>query len=159
MWFFKLLGVAALVCSGMATSYELNRRASAALQQNEAMMALIRTVRGQIECFARPISEILSTCAESDLVACGYLYSDVPSDLSEFAGKCISYDEETMQIVLRFAEEFGRGYREDEVRGCDYVLTLLDERRACLAAEIPVKKKRNCVLAVCAALAMAIFLL
>lgn len=159
MWLFKLLGVALLTCSGLGVSHELNRRASAALQQNEAMMALIRTVRGQVECFAKPISEILRACDPGELAACGYTSAETPNDLLALVRHCLIYDEKTMQIVLRFAEEFGRGYREDEVLGCDYALSLLEERRAHLATEIPAKKKRNCVLALCAALATAILLL
>ena len=159
MWSFKIAGVLILACSGLGVSYELNRRASDALRQNEGMMALLRTVRGQIECFARPISEILGGCTEAELVACGYQKEELPTDLSELLVWCLPRDEATIAIVSRFAEEFGRGYREDEVRACDYALSLLEERRACLASELPAKKKRNVALCVCASLALALLLL
>ena len=159
MWLFKLMGATLLACSGLAVSHELNRRASAALKQNEATMSLLRAVRGQIECFARPIPEILAACEPSLLEECGYGGRDAPGDLLQLFLACQVYDAETLQIAVRFAEEFGRGYREDEVRACDYALSLLEERRARLAADIPTKKKRNTVLSVCAALAVALLLL
>ena len=159
MWILKLVGTMMLVCSGFAASYELNRRAVAALRQNEGMMSLLRTVRGQIECFARPISEILSASDTRDLLACGYFGEETPSDLLGLLSQCKVYDRATVKIVLQFAEEFGRGYREDEVRACDYVLSRLEERRVQMAAELPIKKKRNTALAVCASLAIALFLL
>jgi len=159
MWLFKLTGAVLLACSGIAAACVLNRKASEALRQAEGMMALLRTVRGQIECFARPISEILSACERKELEACGYFGEDAPKDLLELLTQCWRYDEETVETVSRFAEEFGRGYREDEVRACDYTLSLLDKRREKLAAELPAKKKRNTVLSVCAALAIVLLLL
>ncbi len=159
MWLLKLTGAVLLTCSGIAASHVMNRKESEALRQNEGMMALLRTVRGQIECFARPIPEILSACERKELDACGYFGEDVPKDLLGVIGQCRRYDEESVEIVSRFAEEFGRGYREDEVRACDYTLSLLDQRREVLAKELPAKKKRNTVLSVCAALALALLLL
>ncbi len=159
MWSFKIAGMLMLACSGLVVAYELNCRATAALRQNEAYMALIRTVRGQIECFARPISEILCSCEHEELEGCGYFYDKPPSDLLHLVAKSTVHDVSTVAIVSRFAEEFGRGYREDEVRACDYALSRLEERRASLAAELPSKKKRNTALCVCAALALALLLL
>ena len=159
MWIFKLLGVATLACSGILIARELNRKAMADLHQNEGWMALLRTVRGQIECFAKPIGEILAGCTAQELSACGYFGEGHPSDLQALLSHCRVHDAPTMAIVSRFAEEFGRGYREDEVRACDYALSLLDARRTALAGELPLKKKRNTVLCVCAALALALLLL
>lgn len=159
MWLFKLMGAMLLVYSGVATSCELNRRATAALTQNEGMLALLRTVRGQIECFARPISEILASCDAEMLFACGYRGEGMPSDLSTLLKACRGSDVDTIRIVTRFAEEFGRGHREDEVRACDYTLELLEARRQTLSADLPVTKKRNTVLSVCGAMALALLLL
>lgn len=159
MWICKLFGAATLACSGMLIARELNGRATAARDQNEGWMALIRTVRGQIECFAKPIGEILAGCEAEALAACGYFGADTPSDLLTLLSHSTVHDPPTLAIVTRFAEEFGRGYREDEVRSCDYALSLLEARRATLAGELPLKKKRNAVLCVCAALALALLLL
>ena len=159
MWIFKLVGAGMLACSGIFMAYELNRHATAVLRQNEGMMALIRAIRGQIDCFARPISEILASCERQTLDACGYEDEEIPTDLLSLVERCRVYDAETRAIVLRFAGEFGRGYREDEVRACDYALALLEERRTAIAEALPDKKKRNTALAVCASLAVALLLL
>ena len=159
MWIFKLLGVALLLISGLVLSRMLNRTVTAALRQNEGMMALLRRVRGQIECFSRPIGEILSGCEDTELAACGYEGKECPLDLAALLVQVAVYDVPTVETMTRFAEEFGRGYREDEVRACDYALSLLDARRAVLQDEMPQKKKRNTVLSVCASLALALLLL
>ena len=122
-------------------------------------MALLRRIRGQIECFGRPIGEILGGCGAEELAACGYTVEGAPADLSTLLSHVTACDTPTLETVSRFAEEFGRGYREDEVRACDYALSILDARRATLADELPLKKKQNTVLCVCAALALALVLL
>lgn len=159
MWLFRLAGVLMLACSGLAVSQTLNRRATAALCQTEGFMALIRAVRGQIECFARPIGQILFSCERETLDACGYAGEMPPSDLAVLVKQVRVYDAPTVAAVARFSEEFGRGYRADEVRACDYTLSLLEDRRTRLAGELPQKKKRNVVLCVCASLALALLLL
>ncbi len=159
MWGFKIVGALLLACSGIAVGAECNRTASAALRQNEAMMALLRIVRGQIECFSMPIGEILGSCEPELMEGCGYTETDTPRDLGQMLSHAAVFDAHTVSIVSQFASEFGRGYREDEVRACDYALSLLEERRAVLAAELPIRKKRNMTLCVCASLALALLLL
>ena len=159
MWIYKALGTLLLACSGVMAATELNRVASAALRQNEGMMALLRTVRGQIECFSLPIGTILGTCEKEVLFSCGYGRDGAPRDLDELLAYTKVWDARSVAIVSQFALEFGRGYREDEVRACDYALSLLEERRAALAAELPVRKKRNATLTICASLALALLLL
>ncbi len=159
MWVFRIAGVLVLACSGFAAAHELNRRSTAALKQTEGLMRLLRTVRGQIACFARPIPEILRACEPSVLAACGYTKQESPPDLFALLSHSTVYDAPSVGIVWHFAEEFGRGYREDEVRACDYALSLLEERRTSLCADLPIRKKRNTALCVCAALALALLLL
>ena len=159
MWFFKIAGALMLACSGAAFGAMLNRTVSAALRQNEAMMTLLRTVRGQIECFSLPIGQILEGCEREVFAACGYTEENTPHDLEEFISHVTAWDSRTVSIVSQFVAEFGRGYREDEVRACEYALSLLEERRCALAVELPVKKKRNMTLSVCASLALALLLL
>lgn len=159
MWIIKLAGTLMLVCSGWSISHKCNVRATAALRQNEGYLSLLRTVRGQIECFARPIGEILASCENTDFYVCGYLGDESPKDLGTLLAGCQWYDVPTRSIVSRFAEEFGRGYREEEVKACDYALSLLDARRESLAAELPQIKRRNTALWVCGSLAIALLLL
>lgn len=159
MWLWRLAGVLMLACSGLTVSQRLNRRAAAALAQVEGFMKLIRTVRGQIACFSRPIGEILGTCESEVLLACGYLEGRPPRDLCELVAHSHAYDLPTMHAVSDFVREFGHGYRADEVRVCDYALSLLEERRALLARELPQRKKQNIALSVCVSLALAVLLL
>ena len=159
MWIFKAAGAALLVCSGIAVAAQMNRTAEAALRQNEGIMALLRAVRGQIECFSLPIGQILAACDRDLLLACGYTEEEKPRDLGEILSRMTVWDARTVSIFSQFAAEFGRGYREDEVRACDYALSLLEERRGVLAKDLPVKKKRNMTLSVCGALALALLLL
>ena len=159
MWFFKIAGASMLACSGVAVGVMLNRTASAALRQNEAMMALLRTGRGQVECFSLPIGQILAGCEREVIEACGDTEEDTPRDLEGLVSHVTVWDPRTVSIISQFGAEFGRGYREDEVRACEYAISLLEERRSTLALELPVKKKRNMTLSVCASLALVLLLL
>lgn len=159
MFVFKIVGTLILVCSGAFAAHVLNTGAALALKQTEGVMALLRSIKTQIDCFALPIGDILRNLDQKTLDACGYRGTACPDQLDGFLENCEVYDAATFSVFAQFAREFGRNYREEEVRACEYYLALLEERRACLDAELPVKKKRNLTLCICAALALALLLL
>ena len=72
---------------------------------------------------------------------------------------CAIRDGETEQLIRSFAEEFGKSYREEQSRGCDYYFSLLDARREGLVSQLPAKKRINSALCVSGALALVILLI
>lgn len=155
----KLLGVLLLTGSGIGGAAFLCRRATVQLSQVEGLLSLIRTIRLQVECFAMPLSAILARCDERLLRQCGYRGSVPPTDFPTLLGGCQIADPSAAEIFGSFGEEFGRGYREEQAKGCEYALALLEERRVALSERLPVQKKLYSTLCVSGALALMILFL
>ena len=155
----KLLGVLFLTGSGIGGSVFLCRRATVSLSQVEGLLSLIRIIRLQVECFAMPLSSILARCDEGLLRQCGYQGDGLPLNFSDLLRECQIADSAAAEILCSFGEEFGRGYREEQARNCEYALGLLEERRVALSQRLPVQKKLYSTLCVSGALALMIILL
>ena len=150
--YIKILGCALVALSGFAISHTLNRRVSASLRGAESWVRLLTRIKGEIECFSMPIGEILSQTEPSLLRQCGYIGKDAPCGLSELLENTDFADGETGRIVGRFASEFGRCYKNEQVGRCEYFLGLLEERRKKLASELPSKRRLNLTLSLAASL-------
>ena len=157
MW--RLLGGVLLMGSGVGGAAFLCRRAAAQLSQVEGLLALIRTIRLQVECFAMPLSAILARCDERLLRQCGYHGSLPPADFSVLLEGCRIADPAAAEILCSFGAEFGRGYREEQAKSCEYTLSLLEERRQALSERLPVQKKLYSTLCVSGAMALMILFL
>ena len=154
--FLKLLGASALLISGVGFSYSLGQSASAMLSQCDAWCSMLRYIKLQVDCFAIPISQILSRCDRALLDGCGYRGEREPKDLRELIDGALWHDGETLVIVEGFASEFGKGYREEQLRSCEYYCAQLENRRARLASEIPSKKRLYTTLCLSSAAALVI---
>ena len=155
----QLLGVLLLAGSGIGGAAFLCARASVSLAQVEGLLALVRLIRLQVECFAMPISDILSRCDRDLLKQCGYRGMGAPTDFCQLLDGCLIADREAEEIFCSFGEEFGRGYREEQTKACEYTLGLLEARRAALSEKLPVQKKLYSTLCVSGALALMILFL
>ena len=143
----------------MAGAYLLNRADSAALEGTEGLIALVRHIRAQIECFSIPVPDILARCPAEIYESCGYDGESPPASASELAERCHISDKEAGKYIERFFAEIGKGYRQDQLALCDYTVQLLEQRRRALAEQLPIKKKRNGALCMSGALAVVILLI
>ena len=125
--------------------------------QTEAVISLVRFLRSEIECFSMPLPRALERCPDEILRACGYKGAKPPRSPSELLDG-IS-DTVTKAQLSRLCDEIGKGYREEQLALCDYYLAVFEERRRKLADQLPAKRKMNCTLCVCSALALVIILL
>ena len=159
MEWYRLVGALLLGVSGVSGAYWLNRSSSAVLAQMEQWQTLLRYVKLQVDCFSLPASTILSRCDPALLRACGYERPGAPKSFEELLSGCYIRDAKAGEILRGFAAEFGKSYREEQLRGCEYYLTLLGQRRDAVAAQLPGKKKLNATLCVSGALAVVILLM
>jgi len=159
MGFYRIAGALILAVSGIGGAYWLNQSATASLRQVEAWLALLRYVKTQVECFSLPVSEILRRADPQLLRGCGYMGTMPPRSFEALLTFCAIRDGETEQLIRSFAEEFGKSYREEQSRGCDYYFSLLDARREGLVSQLPAKKRINSALCVSGALALVILLI
>lgn len=159
MILLRIAGAVLLVLSGAVAAYVINASDSASLSQTEGFISFIRLCRVQIDCFSLPMGEILRGCKKKVLSDCGYQRSEPPSDISGFVSGCRVSDPKAYKLFSDFSSEFGRGYRNEQLKACDYYISMLEEHRKKLDVSLPVKRKRNSALCVCASLALAILLL
>lgn len=158
MIWFKLIGTFLLLVSGVWLSQLLNARAEAATRQAKGFLALIGTVKLRVDCFAESLPHIFSQADARILRDCGVEGEERPRDWESLLSRVPLDDAETVEAVRVFADAFGRGDREEQVRACEYTINLLEKRRLVLSEALPMEKKRNTTLCLCGALALALLL-
>ena len=155
---YKIIGALILFLSGLWVARLLNARAMAAFCQSEGILSLLRTVKLRVDCYAEALPEILSSLSPKILHDCGYRGEDLPRDFDQLLAGCTVLDEESMSALREFASEFGRGYRDEQVRACAYSISRVETRREALARALPMEKKRNTTLCLALSLGAAILL-
>ncbi len=155
----KILGALLLILSGVGGGYMLNSTASVSLSQTDSFLSLLRYIKGRVDCFSLPISEIFSRCDKELFSLCGWKYDRSPKDIDDLLNNCEIKDMATEKILLEFSSDFGMNYREEQIRRCEYYISLLEDRRERIAAELPTKKKLNSTLCIAAVLAVVIIMI
>lgn len=159
MIFCKIAGALFLFLSGTLLASHLNGELARRRTQAAAIEEWLRFVRGQIDCFAMPISDILLISGRETLCECGYFADVMPNDFFEFLESAEIYDGDIEEALRELGASFGGCYREEQLRACERCIEAVSQRRQEMSAEIPKKKKLNATLCVSAALAVAILLL
>ena len=159
MGFYRIAGALILSFSGFWGAYMLNTAATVRYSQSEALISFLRFVRAQIECFAMPASEILMRCDKKLLCDCGFHLSEEDTSFEALIRGISVSDSESREIIESFLAGFGKSYREEQIKECDYYIDLLSARRQRLLEELPNKKRVNSALCISSALAAVILLL
>ena len=156
---YRIVGAVILVCSGVLGARLMNRSASQCLSEVEAWLSLMRYTHIQVECFSLPMPAILNR-ADADLLhRCGYLRESRPESFEALWEGCVIHDPACAEWMHDFSCEFGKSYREEQKRGCEYYEALLEQRREALLSDLPGKKKVHSALWISGALAVVILLI
>ena len=159
MQFYAVVGAILVLLAGLEGARRLNRSAEEDLARVDAYLSLLKYVRTQIDCYALPIGEIFGRCSEELLYTCGWSQKGSPSTVDElFSCNKIS-DKEAKNVIFEFCSDFGRSYREEQLKRCDSCINSLEKCRERLAGEVPNKKKLNLTLCLSASAALIILLL
>ena len=158
MHIVKMLGIAALFFCGALTGIFWARFEHARCRQAEGFVDLIRNIRLQIDCFGTPIAGILASLDGGLYAALGApcTVTDMEDLLSQTP---LLVDREYAQLLLDFTACLGTGYREEELRYCEYYLARLaplaqkmrDElqKRTRLALVLPLALSAALILLLC----------
>ena len=158
MLWLKLTGAAMLISGGVLMSMVLNRRCSAAVKLCESWVSFVRYVKNQVECFSLPFDEILMRRVDL-LRECGLYGTDIPKTPNELLSCGIQGDKRTVELVRGLISDFGKYYRDEQVKRCEICLTMLEEHAEKMREELKSKKKLNTTLVMSACIALAILLL
>lgn len=153
----KLLGGALIVGAGGLVARFLVRAERHRLAVLDEWIGLILYIRGQIDCYLTPLDVILS---------------HLPPHLCQThgGGRCTnSLDEryqatapalgaEARELLGGFLREIGDGYREEQLRRCDYYLSALGKVRQALGNELPSRLRLCTTLCLCMAIGATILL-
>lgn len=159
MSLLRMIGAAVVVLSGICAAYLFNSGTKQTLRQTESFISLLRFLRSQIECFSLPLPSALSRCPFEILRGCGYNESKAPSSAKQLMSGCFIYDDCVRRSMERFFFEAGRGYREEQLSLCDYCISLIEERRANMTSQLPMKIKVNSALSIAGAAAVIVLLI
>ncbi len=160
---YKWIGAGILLLMGGYASVTMNRLEQKRLDVLDSYIALLRYIKGQINCYAMPVSDILETADPLLLSACfgdaqhGEAVGSVSLSTMIHAAH-LYLEPESERLLRNFSAELGHTYRAEQVTRCeDYIAALGEERRR-LADATPMRLRLNSMLSFCAAFGMAILL-
>lgn len=156
---YKALGVLLVFLGGFFISVRMNKRAENELRLTDSWISLMRYIKGQVECFGMPVENIFSKCDKGILFDLGYEKPSAPKDFSELIAECDMPDEEAATIIYDYTKEFGKFYREEQLKRCDYYISALEEKRKLENEKLPQRKRLNTTLWIAGSLAVGILLL
>ncbi len=142
MLVFKIAGALFLIASGIGVAIGATRFERCRLQVYDGLISLIFHIKGRIDCYAMPVEEILRTMDKGILADC------------RCPGEITSIDEllphvrpyvtpETLRVLQAFGQGLGGGFRDEQIKRCDYYIELLRSTRMQLEADLPTRAKTN----------------
>lgn len=157
MMTLKLIGSLLFALSGVVMAISYSRFQTKKLNTIDGFMSLLFYIKGQIDCFARPRSEILSTLPAEVFCACNCPRgAETLEELVEASR--IYLDDEPLRLVASFAAEFGSTFRDEQLRRCDYYISALSEERRRVFSEVQSKSRAGSALWICACVGIVILI-
>ena len=153
----KLLGALLILSVGIFSAYLSVQYEKKRLTVVDGWIDLILYIRGQIDCYLLPIGDILLGGDRALFEACmsPSNAADLPAilDASE-----IYLDGDAKHTLESFVREIGTGYREEQLKRCDFFIASLRAQRERIATALPGRVRLCATLCICLSLATAILL-
>ena len=145
MLVFKVAGALLVLASGAGLAVGAVRYERARLQVHDALISLIFFIKGRIDCYAMPVEQIMLEMDKSILADCR-CPGQVESVEALLPHVKPYLDPETFRVLQSFGAGLGGGFREEQIKRCDYYMELLREKRMQLEAELPKRARTNGVI-------------
>lgn len=154
---FKIAGALLVLASGTGLAVGAVRYERVRLQVHDALISLIFFIKGRIDCYAMPVEKIMLTMDKSILADCrcpGQVES-----IEALLPHVQSYlDPETYRVLQSFGEGLGSGFRDEQLKRCDYYMELLRQKRMQLEESLGARVRTNGVIWILCALGAVILL-
>ena len=153
----KLLGALLILSVGVFSAFISVQYEKKRLSVVDGWIDLILYIRGQIDCYLMPLENILSEGDRALFEACmsPSNAADLPAILNASE---IYLDGDAKRTLDSFVREIGAGYREEQLKRCDFFIASLRVQREKIAAALPLRIRLCATLCICTALATAILL-
>ncbi len=149
-----------MVISSLVFYYEMQSFEKKKLAQLSAYISLIEYIKNQVECFLLPIDKILSSADRELICACTLTDAQDFKTLNDLIdGTSFYLNSESIGTVKVFADEFGVGYRAQQLRSCEYCITELMRQRDKQKEKNTKEKKVRLALCLCASFSIVLLLL
>lgn len=163
---YKAVGCLTLLLVGGYVSLSVRRFEHHRLRVLDGYISLLYYIKGQIDCYAMPLSDILTRADPAVLAAClgldrvtSYAYEESPPPLSVMVRESRLYLEpETERLLTTFTGELGSTYRTEQVARCDYYIQALTEERRKLQEALPARIRTCSALCLCCTIGAAVLL-
>ena len=155
----RAIGIIIVLISGVAGSFLVVSEFEKRLTNTRALCKLLRVCTEQVEYFSCSSHEILANCDALLLRECGYLDKEIPNDFSEFLDRCEILSNESRAIMIEFAKDFGKSYKDEQVKRCKYYLEKMDEHESKLESSLPAQRKLYFAILLAATLTAIILLI
>ncbi len=153
----KLIGSIILTLSGVGFALSLCRYQRRKLVTLDGFISLIRHIKGQIDCYARPIGDILMSLPPEIYHDCNCPMG--AESIDEMINESKIYlEEEPLRLLRSFACEFGSTFREEQMRRCEHYIASLSEKREQLERTVESRSRAGSALWICGALSLTVLL-
>lgn len=164
----KILGSLILLLGGGYISVAFTRFEKRRLRVLDGYISLIYYIKGQIDCYAMPLPDIMASADPAVLAACLGMDLSSPYPLPMIDGgrplavmvreSRLYLEPETERLLTNLTGELGSSYRAEQVARCDHYLAALTEERRKLGDTLPLRLRATCTLCLCCALVAAVLL-
>jgi hypothetical protein len=155
----KALGLVVLLFSGLLSATLVVNLLETRAKRVKTVCQTMRFIKRMVECFSMSARDILVKMPQKLKEDCGYTKETEDGSLLSFAMACHIEDAEAQAIFIEFARSFGKNYRAEQVRECEYYIGRMEEREQQIANRLPSQKKLALALIVCTTLVVLILLL
>jgi hypothetical protein len=167
---YKVLGSGLLLLASGYVALSVRRFEHRRLRVLDGYISLIYYIKGQIDCYAMPLTDILSRVDPGVVSDCLGLESTgvfsfdtvgpggeppLPAMVRESR---LYLQPETERLLSGFAGELGSVYRAEQVSRCDYYIQALTEERRKLYETMPARLRTCSTLCLCCAVGAAVLL-
>jgi hypothetical protein len=162
----KCLGTLILLGAGGYLSLSFHRFEHRRLEVLDGYISLIYYIKGQIDCYAMPVADILARADPSLIGACLGLGrwsaaegGGTPCALPAILQESRPYlAPECERLLTTFTGELGSALRAEQVARCDYYIDALTRERQKLADTLPARLRTAATLCLCCTIAAAVLL-
>lgn len=153
----KFLGALLIFAVGIFAAFVSVQYEKKRLSVVDGWIDLILYIKGQIDCYLMPLDDILSGGDRALFEACmsPSNAADLPAILN---ASQIYLDGDAKHTLESFVREIGSGYREEQLKRCDFFISSLQTQRERIAADLPMRVRLCATLCICLSLATAILL-
>ena len=152
----KLFGAVLVLLVGTASALGTVRYEKKRITVLDAWIDLILYIQAEIDCYLTPLQDMLRI-SNSPLMH--VLQEGEKTDLGAILRSTSIYlDGNTKRLLESFVRKIGDGYREEQLKHCEYYLSSLRRERERMSGELPMRIRLYSAVCICTSLGTAILL-